>query len=281
MKKLVRLSGCLLIVVFAGCVVLPIPMPETPVAGKEIKSEQVTFITPGSTLREDVIRELGQPYAEFPDLRILAYTWEMHGGEVIWAAGGPGGSGAGTIGMYKYYSLLIAFDPADRIVTFEKVVSTWPWETGRELALKWAEKQGLAVPKAPSMFVAQEIPLGQSTLYVYREGGFWDNPSLPNLAPEVGVDGKVFGWLRKGEYLAIILVPGAHTVTVDYLHRRYLALTAWDRVHLKSTVTSIDVQTSPGQAYYVAVQPRQGTPLLTVRSEEEALPTLKEMKPMP
>ena len=131
------------------------------------------------------------------------------------------------------------------------------------------------------MFVAGEISPDQSALYVYREGRFWDNPGLPNLKPEVQIDGRAVGWLRKGEYLGISLAPGAHTVTVDYLNRRYLALTAVDRVQLKSTVTSIEVQTSSGQAHYVAVQPRQGTPLLTVRSEEEALPALKEMKPMP
>jgi uncharacterized protein DUF2846 len=146
--------------------------------------------------------------------------------------------------------------------------------------LKWAEARHLAVPKTPSMFVMRTIPLEQSTLYIYREGGFWNNPGLPTLKPEVRVDGTAVGWLRKGEYLAIALSPGTHTVTVDYLHRRYLALTALDRVHLKSTVTSIDVQTSAGQAHYVAVQPRQGNPMLTVRSEAEALPALKEMKPM-
>ncbi len=279
MKKLVRLGGCLLLVISAGCVVIPIPLPETPVAGKEITGEQASFITPGSTHREDVIRELGQPYAEFPDLRILAYSWDMHAGVVLWGAGGPGGGGVGGTAVYKYYSLLIAFDPADRVVTFEKIRSPWPWENERELALKWAETQDLEVPKAPSMFVAREISPGQSALYLYREGGFWDNPGLPNLKPEARVDGKVVGWLRKGEYLAIALGPGVHTVTVNYLHHRTIA--PIDSVALERTVTTIDVQTLPGQAHYVAVQPRQGTPVLTVRSEGEALPALKEMKPMP
>ena len=36
MMVLARLSGCLLLVVSAGCVVVPIPSPETVVAGKEI-----------------------------------------------------------------------------------------------------------------------------------------------------------------------------------------------------------------------------------------------------
>jgi hypothetical protein len=278
MKKLVCVSICLLLVASAGCVALPIPLPEMLIAGRRITSEQAAFIQPGSTSREDVIRELGEPYADFSDLRILAYTWEMREGVVIWGALGGAAGGSGT---YKYYSLLIAFDPAERVVAFEQVSSGWPWETGRELALQWADRQHLEVPKRVPMFVAREIPPDQSALYVYREGGFWDNPGLPNLKPEVRVDGKAVGWLRKGEYVALAIAPGAHTVTVDYLNRRYLALTAVDRVQLKSPVTSTEVQTFPGQAQYIGVQPRQGTPLLTVHSEEEALPALKEMKPMP
>jgi hypothetical protein len=275
--KLVRLSICLLLFTCGGCVALPIPLRETLITGRQVMSEQLTFINPGSTSREDVIRELGEPYADFADLRILAYTWEIRDGVVMWAALG---GAAGDLGVYKYYSLLIAFDPADRVVAFEKVSSGWPWETGRELALQWAERQQLEVPKTPSRFVAREMSDGESALYVYREGRFWDNPGLPNLKPEVRVDGKAVGWLRKGEYLAIALTPGAHTVTVDYLNRRYLALTAVDRAQLKATVTSIEVQAFPGQAQYVGVQPRQGTPSLTVHSEKEALPALKGMKPM-
>jgi hypothetical protein len=89
------------------------------------------------------------------------------------------------------------------------------------------------------------------------------------------------GYLRKEEYIAIALAPGAHRVTVDYLSWRSSAMTALDRNALGQTATTFDVQTLPGQAHYVAVQPRQGTPVLTVRSADEALPALKEMKPMP
>ncbi len=116
MQTLSRLSLCLLFLVAgAGCVAVPIPLPKTVVAGEEITSERTAFITPGSTHREDVIRELGEPYAEFPDLKIVAYKWEMHEGVVIWGAAGGGAAGGGTIDMLNYYSLLIAYDPADRV----------------------------------------------------------------------------------------------------------------------------------------------------------------------
>ncbi len=276
MKNLVRLSGCLLIIVSAGCVVIPIPLPETVVAGKEITSEQVTLILPGSTHREEVIRALGEPYAEFPDLRIVAYRWETNRGGIIWAEGGPAPGytrvRAGAIPVNIPCNLLIAFDSADRVVTFEKLRfdRLRPWESLREQALKWAETQELVVPKAPSMFVAGEIAPGQSVLYLYLEGGF-----LGLIKPEVRVNGKAVGWLRRGEYVAIALAPGAHTVTVDSMPRQ--TMKRW-----WPTVASIDVQTLPGQAHYVTVRVRdRASPVLTVRSEEEALPALKEMKPMP
>ncbi|HWU37490.1 MAG TPA: hypothetical protein VN203_07530 [Candidatus Acidoferrum sp.] len=277
MKNLVRLSGCLLFIVSGGCVVIPVPLPETVVAGKGITGEQVTLITPGSTHREEVIRALGEPYAEFPDLRIVAYRWETNRGRIIWAAGGPGGAVAGELPVNIPYNLLIAFDAADRVVTFEKVSfdRMRPWESLREQALIWAETQGLVVPKAPPMFMAQEIAPGQSVLYLYLDGGFWNNLGLSLIKPEVRVNGKAVGWLRRGEYVAVALAPGVHRVTVDAMPRQ--TMKRW-----WPTVASIDVQTLSGQAQYVTVRvPDHAPPVLTVRSEAEALPALKELKPMP
>jgi hypothetical protein len=275
-KYLAGLSGYLLLVVTAGCAVIPIPQSETVVAGREIQSEQITLITTGSTNREDVIRELGEPYAEFPDLRIVVYRWEMNRGKVIWFAAGGGYATGGVLPANTPYNLLIAFDPADRVVAVEKMKSPWSWVSPREQALNWAEAQHFTVPKAPSMFVAKEIAPGQSALYVYLEGGFWSNLGLsPLIKPEVRVNGKAVGWLRKGEYLAIALAPGDHTVMLDPIPRQ-TTKQSW------RTVASIDVQTVPGQAGYVAVQvPDRAPPVLTIRSEVEALPALKEMNPMP
>jgi hypothetical protein len=61
-----------------------------------------------------VIREWGQPYAEFPDLGILAYTWEMRTDMILWAVGGGGGAVGGAIDVDREYSMLVALDPADR-----------------------------------------------------------------------------------------------------------------------------------------------------------------------
>ena len=94
------------------------------------------------------------------------------------------------------------------------------------------------------------------------------------------MNGKLVGALRKGEYLAITVAPGNHTITVDSIPRLML------KSHSSKTkVTSIDVQTLSGNAHYVKVRVRYGmgdqTPVLTVVPEEEALPRLQEMLSAP
>ena len=180
--------------------------------------------------------------------------------------------------MDREYSLLIALDPADRVVTFETSVrSRWALspETVREHALKWAATQELVIPEAPPMVAGRVRSPGESALYLYREGGFLGYPFL-DRPPEVRVDGTVVGWLRQGEYLTVGLAPGTHTVTVDSSPRHSTKPVG------ASTVTSLEVQTVPGQAHYLTVgmppltlQPHW-TPVLTVRPEDEALPALKQ-----
>ncbi len=279
MKKLIKLSGCLLLLLTVGCpCVPPIPWREKPAARKEITSEQVAFITPGITKREDVIRELGQPYVEFPDLRIIAYTWFMRAGWLFYACIAPGAGGQGDLTeMYRYYTLLIAFDSADRVVKFEKkytLYSSGDDENVRGQALKWLETQGLAAPKVPPMLVGKVIPSEESALYIYPQPG-WNNPPFGG-SWEIGVDEKIIGWLRKGEYLGIALAPGPHTVTVYYFWR--------DRHKGVRTRTSTYFETLRGQAHYLSVGQRklyEPDPFLTVHPEGEALPVLKKMKPMP
>ncbi len=273
MKKLVRLSGCLLLIVFAGGCMLPTPWWRRPVVREEIASKQVNFITPGSTHREDVIRELGQPYAEFSDLRIMAYTWVMREGMAIGLLPAPPANPGD-----RFYTLLIAFDSADRVVKVEKMSSWDRWKNVREQALKWVETQDLAVSKVP--LVGQVISPGESALYLYPDPGFYPVPIIFEPPPwEVRVNGKVVGWFGKmGEYLAIALPPGAHTVTVDSMPRE-------SEKDIMGIRTSIDLETLPGQAHYVAVRMSKWSfvpkPVLTVRSEVEALPVLKKMKPIP
>ncbi len=282
MRKLITLGGCLLLVISEGCCFFPLPTERTLEMRYEITSNQAAFITPGITHREEVIHELGQPYVEFPDLRIMAYTWVMRVGRVSGCVVLPYElPWAGDIRyLYRYYTLLIVFDSAERVVKFEQLSSWDYYENVREKALKWVKTQGLAVPKVSPMLAGKMIPPGESAIYIYWEPGFWNYPPFGGW--EVEVDGKIIGWLRKRQYLGIVLAPGTHRVTVKVYF-------IWEVKNLTSADTSIHLEALPGQVHYVSVRQtvrEPGTPtmpysVLTERSEGEALPALKKMKPMP
>ena len=157
MKKLIALSRCLLLTALAGCSILVPP-------GARFTAEQNAFITPGVTHRDDVIRTLGEPKADFPDLRIIVYARVMEGKRTLLDH---------LVGYHPYVTtqlFLIVFDPNDRVIKFETIRPQLNIPL-RHRALKWAEHEGWPIPKRPTTFVAQEIPPGKSVLYIYRPTG--------------------------------------------------------------------------------------------------------------
>ena len=273
----------LLLVVLPACVAVPIPVPERAVAGSEVTPAMTAPIQPGVTTRSEVIQLLGEPALDLPAFRIIAYPWEALIGHVAWLVFIPVNyyccAGAGVDAAHALYVLLIAFDANDRVVKFEKTTH-WPWDSVSEHALKWAEGEGLVGPTAPALFTARVVPSGESLLYLYREGGFADRPDVLMRPPEVRVNGKLLGGLRKEEYRVLAVEPGATMVVVDSLPRESLKAR-----RTYSPVTSLNVQTLAGKAHYVKVRVRHGwgdmIPVLTECPEEEALPLLKERQLAP
>ena len=191
---------------------------------------------------------------------------------------GYGYSGRGGVeDVHASYALLIAFDANDRVVKFEKTTRL-PWDSPSEHALKWAEGEGLVGPTAPVLFTARVVPSGEALLYLYRDGGFTDRPDLMLPTPEVQVNGKLLGGLRRGEYRVLAVEPGSTVVVADVLRPQSATLRY-------SPVTSLNVQTLPGKAHYVKLRVRygwgDGSPVLTECPEEEALPLLKERQLAP
>ncbi len=259
----------LLLAALPACVYIPVP--ERPVVARSrVTAEMTAPIRPGVSTRSDVIALLGGPTLDLPTQRIIAYRWETLRGVVVWAV--PAAGGAFDVG--KLYVLLVAFDAEDRVVAFETTTQQ-AWDSLPEHALKWAERAGVVEPRAPLPFVARAVPPGAALLYLYREGGFFDRPDLGLPPPEVRVDGKVLGGLRRGEYRVHAVEPGPTTITVDPLPAQSL------KASLRSApVTSIVIQTLPGQAYYLRVRVRHGlgdmTPVITECPEAEALPLLTD-----
>jgi hypothetical protein len=191
---------------------------------------------------------------------------------------GYGYSGTGGVDdVHQSYVLLIAFDTNDRVVKVEKT-TRWPWDSVSDHALKWAAGEGLVGATAPAPFAARAVPSEKALLYLYRDGGFTDRPDLMLPTPEVRVNGKLLGGLRRGEYRVLAVEPGATVVVADVLRSQSATLRY-------SPVTSLNVQTLPGKAHYVKLRVRHGwgdgSPVLTECPEEEALPLLKERQLAP
>lgn len=125
-----RIAGCsraaalgLALAVFsAGCVALPIPLPETKVLeGRPVKQEQLAFLTPTVTPKTQVLEKLGEPNVIWEEANLFGYYWTMRCGVIIWAAGGGYTADMGVIEIPKRYVFLIQFDQKDRVRRFEKV----------------------------------------------------------------------------------------------------------------------------------------------------------------
>src|SRR3974390_787710 len=63
------LNGCL------GSVPVP-PNSATPTTGNAITRDQINFIVPGRTTREEVVAKLGGDFRESPRMPVMAYSWE-------------------------------------------------------------------------------------------------------------------------------------------------------------------------------------------------------------
>lgn len=108
----------------AGCI-LPIPTQERKVlAGKPVTEEQLVFLSPDTTKKEEVLDRLGSPDVIWEEARLFAYNWVMRRGILLWAVGGGYSGAAGSWDIPKRYMLLIQFDDKDRVRRFDRAV--WP-----------------------------------------------------------------------------------------------------------------------------------------------------------
>ncbi len=251
----------LLLAALPACVYIPVP--ERPVVARSrVTAEMTAPIRPGVSARSDVIALLGDPTLDLPTQRIIAYRWETLRGVVVWAVP-PVVGGAFDVGRLSV--LLVAFE----------TTTQQAWNSLPEHALKWAKRAGVVELRAPLPFEARAVPPGAALLYLYREGGVFDRPDLGLPPPEVRVDGTVLGGLRRGEYRVHAVEPGPTTITVDSLPAQSLKTSP-----RYAPVTSIVIQTLPGQAHYLRVRVRYGTgdmtPVLTECPEAEALPLLTD-----
>lgn len=246
-----------------------IPVPgKAVVSGRKQTAKDVDFIKPGETLRREVINKLGEPDWSFDDYRIIAYTWETMEAFMIWGLG-PGAAGAEPVS--RPYVLLISFSSDDRVSHFE-IDDRWPLETVREKAQDWAKEHGITRMDETGI----RLFPNRSIIYIYRPGGFSDAPLM--VPPEVSLDGRLVAALRKGTYIAVVVLTGWHTVSVDPDPSSNTFLRPD-----QTPIRTVTLEAKPDRASYLEVKIRWGfgalDPLLTVRPEADATPVIEKLDP--
>src|SRR4051812_46726964 len=98
-----------------GCF-LPVPTSGDKVlAGRQIKPEQLAFLTPAVTPEADVIARLGNPDIIWQDARVFGWHWEMRDWKIIVAYRDV----YGEVDIATRHCLLIQFDKHGRVRRFE------------------------------------------------------------------------------------------------------------------------------------------------------------------
>ena len=144
--RIAALLGCLAFLAL-GCVILPIPMPEDKVmAGRPVTEFQQSFIRPGETTREEVVRHLGQPFIIWEDARVFIYRWDMRQGILVWFAVSDRAIYGDAHDVPKHYLLLVQFDGNNVVRRFERTTRP-PSKPVPDFLLDWLHRAG--APEIP------------------------------------------------------------------------------------------------------------------------------------
>lgn len=106
------------IVALSGCVAV-VPLPPTsrkPTAGRVLTNLDVAFIETGRTTKSEIERRLGPCTRDFPQRRVLAYTWETPGWRAWWLYSVPNSAAMGiSDSADRWRALFVAFDEQGRV----------------------------------------------------------------------------------------------------------------------------------------------------------------------
>jgi hypothetical protein len=147
-----------------GCVPVQVASSsDPPLAGQRIKPDDITFIKPGVTSREEVIAKLGPPTVDLSDLRTLVYVWiEL---KEQWVGVIP--FGVATAPRTADFALLVVLDEDNHVVRAGIDQRSWA-DTVISQSRKWAEAQKVPFPRAQSSFAPIPIREGKALVYIYR-----------------------------------------------------------------------------------------------------------------
>lgn len=135
-------TGTLLATAFltiAGCLYIPTPSGAT-LAGREVMEEDLAFLQPGVTSKEDVETRLGNPTFLWRDENVLIYRWVEREGVMLWAIAGHYNAAFGATDISKEVAFLVKFDADDRYVNSE-IRDKPPMKSFGDFLLEWRDSQ--------------------------------------------------------------------------------------------------------------------------------------------
>ena len=141
MKTAVAILCMLSAALLTGCVGIVFPVPSDGTThGKVMTREQVSFIVPGKTTREDVIARLGDQFRSSPRLPALAYSWEKPATGWGWGIGAEAGGAGGHVERSLWRAFFVRFDDSERVVSVKFVSLSGRKSLDEELE-NWAAKK--------------------------------------------------------------------------------------------------------------------------------------------
>ncbi len=201
------LALLILAVASTGCLIIPVPEKEV-TSGRKPKKEATAGWRIGETKRAEVLHQLGAPYAEFPDLNVIAFEWIVVTAYMPWLLGGGYSATGGVEEIRQEHLLLVAFDAADRVAKFEIVHHNF----GRlhNQARRWTASRAATGDRIAGSGKSTAKSNDTALLYVYRPGGWSEGTTLFLL--RILLDGKLAAELDRHSFACISVPPGSHTV---------------------------------------------------------------------
>jgi outer membrane protein assembly factor BamE (lipoprotein component of BamABCDE complex) len=194
----------------SGCVVIPIPVKEKEVtAGRRVEKKETAGWRVGETTRQEVLQQLGTPYADFQDLNVIAYDWTVVSAIMLWAIGGQGGATGGVEKLKQEHLLLVGFDEADRVAKFD--ILHHNFGSLRAQAQRWtvsAISHGARIGSQNQSRVGSE---DSALLYVYRTGSW--SEFIIGFPVRILLDDQLVAELKRHSYSQITVAAGRHQIT--------------------------------------------------------------------
>ena len=146
--------------VITGCILVPIPTdrhtPKSAHTRGEIEKRSLEFLQAGSTTREEVLWEFGEPDALSEDERYFLYRWLTVAGYLV----GGGGSDVGAAGMgTKRHDMVLEFDE-------------------RGVLVRYGEMETLATEPIGDAPVNLSLPAALEVLYRASTWKDWESATL-------------------------------------------------------------------------------------------------------